>query len=141
LQRLVQRVAVDACLQPADNAEPILQANDRSVIEAEQVRREIAEVSDAEIAREAMRESRVRLVSRERTSGRQVDQVELDLGICRRRRRRILRERSCDGCGDEEKAEEGRTHRLWPERNRHARHRCAFCARFPTACARALRRG
>ena len=83
-----------ARLQVAQDPEAILQADHRTVVEAEEILGQLAEVSAPEVAREAVREPEIALVLLERHRRRQVDQVEIDLGrleaVRRRRRRRLV---------------------------------------------------
>ena len=90
-------------LQIAGDSEAVLQANDRAVVQAEEVFRERTEIAAPEVAGEAVRDTEVALMTIERRRGWQVDQVQLGgriLGLVERcrgggRRRALC---ACAGC-------------------------------------------
>ena len=64
-----------AGLQVRRDAEAILEADDRAVVEAEQIRRQLTQVAAPQVAREAVREPEVAVVPLDRQRRRQVDQA------------------------------------------------------------------
>ena len=85
-----------AGLEIVGDPEAVLEADDRPVVEREQILGQRAEVAAPQIAREPMGQTEIALMPVQRPGRRQIDQVELDLG---RRRRRAAASGVCAATG------------------------------------------
>ena len=95
-----------AGLQVVGEAEAILQPDDRAVVEREQILGQRPEAPAPQVAREPMGQPEIALVPVQRSGGRQIDQVELDLRRLRRRRAAGVGRLCGDWRGDEDGREE-----------------------------------
>jgi hypothetical protein len=81
LERLVEAGAMHARLEIRCDSEAVLEPEECAVVEGEEVGRQVREVAECQVAREAMGESEIALMRAQRLRGWQRDDVELDLRV------------------------------------------------------------
>ena len=96
---------MDAGLEIAGDPEAVFEADDRSVVQREQILGELAEIAAAQVAGEAVCQAEVAAVARQRLRRLQIDDVELDFGRRRWRSGRVGSLRADDGGAGQKEGE------------------------------------